>query len=260
MRFVIALLVVLCSLPAREHSSQRHPPPTSRAISSAGTSRFATSRPTSSTSTKAACSARRSIERGTLLVKKPGMMRWVYTSPEKKEFVSDGRTLYSYMPDDRQVMVSHGARRPTTRAARRCSSRARETSSAISRASLVTVPEAAQDEVALKLVPTRPQRDYDWIILVVDRDQPADSSSHHDRRPGRNLHYHLHEAAREHRGARQGVCLLDPARRRRHHRFEEVNGSRRTPYALRLTPHALRAHASRLICAPSARRCVVRSA
>ena len=45
-------------------------------------------------------------ERGTLLVKKPGMMRWVYTSPEKKEFVSDGRTLYAYVPADKQVIVS----------------------------------------------------------------------------------------------------------------------------------------------------------
>ena len=41
-----------------------------------------------------------------MLVKKPGMMRWTYTSPEKKEFVSDGRKLYSYVPEDRQVIVS----------------------------------------------------------------------------------------------------------------------------------------------------------
>ena len=46
-------------------------------------------------------------ERGTLLVKKPGMMRWTYTSPEKKEFVSDGRqAVLSYVPEDRQVVVS----------------------------------------------------------------------------------------------------------------------------------------------------------
>jgi len=29
-------------------------------------------------------------ERGHLLVKKPGKMRWDYTSPEQKQFVSDG--------------------------------------------------------------------------------------------------------------------------------------------------------------------------
>jgi outer membrane lipoprotein carrier protein len=44
-------------------------------------------------------------ERGTLLVKKPGKMRWEYTSPEKKLFVSDGHKIYSYIPQDRQVVV-----------------------------------------------------------------------------------------------------------------------------------------------------------
>ena len=33
-------------------------------------------------------------------------MRWVYTMPEKKEFVSDGRRVYSYIPADRQVIVT----------------------------------------------------------------------------------------------------------------------------------------------------------
>jgi outer membrane lipoprotein carrier protein len=107
-------------------------------------------------------------ERGTLLVKKPGMMRWVYTNPEKKEFVSDGRKLYSYMPDDRQVVVSTVA--PADDAS----------SPALFLAgkgnilrdftpSLVTVPQATRDEMALKLVPKKPQREYDWIVLVVDR-------------------------------------------------------------------------------------------
>ena len=45
-------------------------------------------------------------ERGTVRVKKPGMMRWVYTSPEAKEFVSDGARVYSYIPEDRQVFVN----------------------------------------------------------------------------------------------------------------------------------------------------------
>ena len=45
-------------------------------------------------------------ERGRLLVRKPGKMRWEYTAPEKKIFVSDGRKIYSYIPQDRQVVVS----------------------------------------------------------------------------------------------------------------------------------------------------------
>ena len=42
-------------------------------------------------------------ETGTVEVKKPGMMRFVYTAPERKEFISDGRKIYSYVPEDRQV-------------------------------------------------------------------------------------------------------------------------------------------------------------
>src|SRR5918998_1973182 len=46
-------------------------------------------------------------ERGTVSVKKPGKMRWLYTAPEKKTFVSDGVKIYSYIPQDRQVIVSN---------------------------------------------------------------------------------------------------------------------------------------------------------
>src|SRR5258707_14556002 len=45
-------------------------------------------------------------ERGRLLVKKPGKMRWDYTDPEKKLFVSDGVKLYFYIPADMQVTVA----------------------------------------------------------------------------------------------------------------------------------------------------------
>ena len=45
-------------------------------------------------------------ERGNVTIKKPGRMRWVYTAPEKKEFVSDGQKVYSYLPQDKQVIVA----------------------------------------------------------------------------------------------------------------------------------------------------------
>jgi outer membrane lipoprotein carrier protein len=111
---------------------------------------------------------RKVIERGTLVVKKPGMMRWLYTSPEKKEFVSDGRTLWSYIPEDNQVVVSQVA--PADEASSPALFLAGKGNILRDfRASFATVPAAAPNEVALKLVPTRPQRDYDWLILVVDR-------------------------------------------------------------------------------------------
>ena len=33
-------------------------------------------------------------------------MRWRYTLPENKLFISDGETLYSYYPLDRQVVIT----------------------------------------------------------------------------------------------------------------------------------------------------------
>jgi len=44
-------------------------------------------------------------ESGRLALKRPGRMRWEYETPEKKTFVSDGRTFFFYVPADRQVIV-----------------------------------------------------------------------------------------------------------------------------------------------------------
>ena len=42
-------------------------------------------------------------ETGTLLLKKPGKMRWDYRSPQEKLFVGDGKNAWFYVPGDRQV-------------------------------------------------------------------------------------------------------------------------------------------------------------
>jgi outer membrane lipoprotein carrier protein len=43
---------------------------------------------------------------GTVSFKKPGKMRWTYQKPFKQELISDGKTLWNYRPEDKQVMVS----------------------------------------------------------------------------------------------------------------------------------------------------------
>lgn len=45
------------------------------------------------------------VERGVVSIKQPGRMRWEYQKPEKKTFVSDGKTFYFYVPADRQVII-----------------------------------------------------------------------------------------------------------------------------------------------------------
>ncbi len=44
-------------------------------------------------------------EAGVFWMKKPGLMRWEYRSPETKLFVADGKESYLYTPEERQVMV-----------------------------------------------------------------------------------------------------------------------------------------------------------
>lgn len=45
----------------------------------------------------------RTTESGTLRLRKPGRMRWDYTSPAGKLFLSDGKNLYLYNPTRNQV-------------------------------------------------------------------------------------------------------------------------------------------------------------
>ncbi len=42
-------------------------------------------------------------ESGTMWLKRPGKMRWEYRQPRPKLFVTDGKTAYFYLPEDRQV-------------------------------------------------------------------------------------------------------------------------------------------------------------
>jgi outer membrane lipoprotein carrier protein len=43
------------------------------------------------------------IESGTVYFKRPGRMRWEYDSPEKKLFLTDGKTVWFYVPYDHTV-------------------------------------------------------------------------------------------------------------------------------------------------------------
>jgi outer membrane lipoprotein carrier protein len=46
---------------------------------------------------------RKQQESGHLYLMRSRMMRWEYKSPEEKLFISDGKTVYFYVPADRQV-------------------------------------------------------------------------------------------------------------------------------------------------------------
>jgi outer membrane lipoprotein carrier protein len=104
-------------------------------------------------------------ERGTMSVKKPGKMRWEYVAPEKKTFVSDGTKIYSYIPQDRQVIVSdvpadNQASTPALFLAGK-GDIARDFTAAY-------VEPGAPGVWTLKLVPRRKEQAYDTLILALD--------------------------------------------------------------------------------------------
>ena len=110
---------------------------------------------------------RKTTEQGTVAIKKPGKMRWEYRAPEKKTFVSDGRMIYSYIPADKQVISSDAPRED-------------EATTAVlflaGKGNLVRdfdvtfADPPSADRVALRLNPRQKQRDYDWLVITVDRE------------------------------------------------------------------------------------------
>jgi outer membrane lipoprotein carrier protein len=107
-------------------------------------------------------------EKGRLLVKRPGKMRWDYAVPEVKQFVSDGVKVYSYIPADKQVVV--GTVPPDDEASTPALFLAGKGD--LTRdftASMGEVPPGNPPGTqALKLVPRKPQPDYDWLVLLVE--------------------------------------------------------------------------------------------
>jgi len=47
--------------------------------------------------------ARKTTETGTLFLRRPGRMRWQYSSPAGKLWVCDGQIVYSYDPEHKRV-------------------------------------------------------------------------------------------------------------------------------------------------------------
>ena len=106
-----------------------------------------------------------SQERGKVSVKKPSRMRWTYTAPEKKEFVSDGVKIYSYIPQDKQVIVAdvppdNQATTPALFLAGK-GDIARDFSATYVQS---TIP----GTVALKLMPRRNEPDYEYLVVALD--------------------------------------------------------------------------------------------
>ena len=106
------------------------------------------------------------VERGTVMVKKPGKMRWNYKAPEEKVFVSDGTRMYMHTPADNQVIVSAV---PTDDQATTAVLFLTGKGNLARDFGVSFVDGAPAGTYALKLQPRLAERDYDWLQLVVDR-------------------------------------------------------------------------------------------
>ena len=109
----------------------------------------------------------KTTERGTIAIKRPGRMRFTYTKPERKEFVSDGVRLYTHLVADKQVIVSPapGADEgdiPAMFLAGR-SDLARDYTP-----TFTPLPGAATGLVTVRLVPKRANADYESLGIGVD--------------------------------------------------------------------------------------------
>lgn len=108
---------------------------------------------------------RKREERGTLLVKKPGKMRWNYKFPDEKVFVSDGVRLIQYFPEENRALVS-GVPDDDQAAVLFLAGRG-----SLTRDFTVTFgPGAAAGSWRLRLEPKQPQPEYDWLEITAARE------------------------------------------------------------------------------------------
>ena len=104
-------------------------------------------------------------QRGTVQIKKPGKMRWVYTAPEKNVLVSDGRKIHWYVPEDKIVTVRDVA--PESEATTPLlflsgkGDIARDFTASF-------VDSTIPGSLALKLVPRRPEPEYEYLVVTLD--------------------------------------------------------------------------------------------
>lgn len=108
------------------------------------------------------------IERGTVHVRKPGQWRFDYISPEPKLFVCDGKTIHSYLPADRQVIVSPlpaatGASTPAALLAGAGDLRRDFTGR-------YTRGQSPPGAWSIELTPVRVDADYESLTLAIDPD------------------------------------------------------------------------------------------
>lgn len=106
------------------------------------------------------------LERGDVKVKKPGRMRWTYSTGDRNQVVSDGTTIYFYFPADRYVSPSPIPRGDDASTALLFLAGQGN----LTRDFVVSLPaEQVADEWHLLLRPRTREADFETLTLQVDR-------------------------------------------------------------------------------------------
>lgn len=109
-------------------------------------------------------------ESGILIMKKPGRMYWEYQNPKKKLFISDGKTAYFYVPDERQVIQSE-LRLDRTKTPLLFLFGKGDISEDFVVAYERIEQAMESGNLLLRLVPRRPQSEFSHVFLEVDPSQ-----------------------------------------------------------------------------------------
>lgn len=104
---------------------------------------------------------------GTMTVKRPGMMRWVYEKPDKQVIVTDGKQLWIHRPADNQVTVGSA---PSFFGDGKGASFLSNIQSVRKTFHVTQEKMNASQEYVLKLVPMDKSYDLSSVLLVVSND------------------------------------------------------------------------------------------
>jgi outer membrane lipoprotein carrier protein len=104
---------------------------------------------------------------GTMTVKRPGMMRWIYEKPDKQEIITDGKQLWIYRPADNQVTIGNS---PSFFGDGKGASFLSNIQSVRKTFHVTMEKMNASQEYVLKLVPMDKSYDLSSVLLVVSND------------------------------------------------------------------------------------------
>lgn len=103
---------------------------------------------------------------GKVWFKHPGMMQWEYEQPERYAIISDGKTLWIFRPEDRQVVIGDAM---TYFGNGKGASFLSNFNLVQDTYTVTLATPAAPDQYTLKLVPRQKQMDLSAIFLNIDK-------------------------------------------------------------------------------------------